>query len=179
MKYLIRSFLSMWVTFRNLFRPPITELEFPVRRRDRADRYRTSFALVHDEHGEEACIGCKKCQMICPSEIITVIAGKKAESPVTGKSRGYLDDFTLDMNACIFCELCVQVCPTDAILMTRNAPSPAFSREDLVLTRDKLFANEPYVTWATASKLAEMQDPERGQEKSAGSEDESTAAEAG
>lgn len=178
MKYIYRSFLSMWVTFRNIFRKPVTDLQFPRTRRERADRYRTSFALVHDEHGEEACIACKKCQMICPSDIITVVAGKKAESPRTGKSRGYLDDFTLDMNACIFCELCVQVCPTDAILMTRNAPRPEFSREDLFLTREKLFANEPMVTWATATKLAEMQDPDRGQDKPASAGEESTEAEA-
>ena len=63
--------------------------------------------------------------------------------------------------ACIFCELCVQVCPTDAILMTRTPHKPGFAREDLLLTMDRLYANEPHVTWGKASLLLEMQDPKR------------------
>ena len=65
------AFWSLLVTLKNLFRKPTTDRHFPKIVRSRADRYRTSFALVHDEHGEEACIACKKCQIICPSFIIT------------------------------------------------------------------------------------------------------------
>jgi len=151
----------MWVTLINLLRKPTTDTGFPLNPRPRPERYRTSFALVHDEDKEEACIACAKCEMICPSQIITVTPGKKRESPATGKKRGYLDDFTLDLQACIFCELCVQVCPTDAILMTRSPHRPGFAREDLLLTMDRLYANEPHVTWGTASLLLEMQDPKR------------------
>ena len=162
MRHFWRAFWSLWVTLKNLFRKPTTDRHFPKVVRPRADRYRTSFALVHDEHGEEACIACKKCQIICPSFIITVDPDVKRESPMTGQKRGYLKDFTLDLQACIFCELCVQVCPTDAILMTRTPWTPGYCREDLVLTMDKLYANEADVTWATATLLMEMQDPDKG-----------------
>ena len=103
----------------NLFRRPVT-VEFPKVIRPRAERYRSSFALLHEEDGDEACIGCLQCERICPSQVIAIKAGGKRESPISGKKRGYADDFVLDLNACIYCELCVQVCPTDAIVMTRE-----------------------------------------------------------
>ncbi|MCA9546410.1 MAG: 4Fe-4S binding protein [Myxococcales bacterium] len=163
MRVLTASLRAMGVTLRNLFRTPTT-VEYPDVIRPRSERHRVSFALVHDEHGEEACIGCMACERICPSTVITVVPDAKRESPVTGKKRGYLKDFTLDLQACIVCELCVQVCPTDAILMTREPETPGFTREDLVLTMDKLYANEKAktVTWGNATKLNEMQDPKRG-----------------
>jgi NADH-quinone oxidoreductase subunit I len=162
MGYFSDGFRALAVTMRNAFRTPTT-VHYPVQKRERAERYRNSFALVHEENGDEACVGCVQCERICPSDVITVIAEKK-DSPMTGKRRGYAKDFTLDLNACIFCELCVQVCPTDAILMLRVPETPAYRREDLVLTMDKLYENEKRpLTWGTATKLMEMQDPKRGQ----------------
>jgi NADH-quinone oxidoreductase subunit I len=138
-------------------------VHYPAEKRVRAERYRNSFALLHDAEGDELCVGCVQCEKICPSDVITVIAEKK-DSPVTGKRRGYAKDFSLDLNACIFCELCVQVCPTDAIIMTRAPETPAYAREDLVLTMERLYENENAKppAWGTATKLMEMQDPKRG-----------------
>ena len=155
------SFDNLAVNLRNIFRPKNTEALPWEETRERSARYRASFALVHNEHGEEACIGCKMCEKICPSDIITVEAGGRKESPVTGKKRGYCSDFILDLNACIVCELCVQVCPEDAILMLKVQEAPGFQREDLVLTMDKLYENEKLgaTTWATGAKLIEMQAP--------------------
>lgn len=163
MSYVVDSLQALATTLRNVFRKPTT-VEFPAESRKRPERSRVSFALVHDEHGEEACIGCFLCEKICPSDVITVKAAAKRVSEVTGKKRGYCEDFTLDLNACIYCELCVQVCPTDAILMTSTHQAPTFSREGLVLTMAKLYENEKdaTATWATGSKLLEMQDPARG-----------------
>ena len=165
MGYFLDSLRSLGMTMRNVFRKPTT-VEFPKEQRERSERYRTSFALLHDAEGDELCVGCLQCERICPSQIITVTAEKK-DSPVTGKRRGYATDFVLDLNACIYCELCVQVCPTDAIVMTRVPESPAYSREALCLTMDKLYANEhdKPATWGTATKLMDMQDPKRGQPK--------------
>ncbi len=157
----LASFDNLAVNFRNLFRAKNTEALPWKEKRERSARYRASFALVHNEHGEEACIGCKMCEKICPSEIISVTAGGRKESPATGKKRGYCDDFTLDLNACIICELCVQVCPEDAILMLKVQEEPGYNREALVLTMDKLYENEKLgaTTWATGAKLIEMQAP--------------------
>jgi NADH-quinone oxidoreductase subunit I len=161
--YLFDSLRALAFTMKSTFRKPVT-VHYPAEKRERAERYRNSFALLHDAEGDEACVGCLQCEKICPSQIITIVAEKK-ESPVTGKRRGYATDFTLDLNACIFCELCVQVCPTDAIVMCRTPETPGYRREDLVLTMDRLYANEKErpLAWGRASNLMGMQDPKRGE----------------
>ncbi len=166
MGYVSATFKSFGITLRNLFRTPTT-VEYPAVKRQRADRMRASFALLHSEAGEELCIGCKFCEWICPSQVIAITATPKRESTFTGKKRGYAEDFTLNLQACIICELCIQVCPEDAIVMTRETEVPGFDREDLVLTMDKLYANEKGLpkAWSTGSILMEMQSPTRGQEK--------------
>jgi NADH-quinone oxidoreductase subunit I len=165
MGYFTDGLRALAFTMRSTFRKPTT-VHYPREKRQRAERYRNSFALLHDAAGDEACVGCLQCEKICPSDVITVVAEKK-ESPVSGKRRGYAKDFTLDLNACIFCELCVQVCPTDAIIMTRSPETPGYSREELVLTMDRLYQNETDKppAWGKATNLMEMQDPKRGAAK--------------
>jgi len=159
MRYLTDTLRALVTTLVNVFRRPVT-VQFPVEIRPRADRFRTSFALLHDEQGDELCIGCLQCERICPSQVIRIVQAPKRESKVTGKKRGWADDFTLDLAACIFCELCVQVCPADAIVMTKAAEEPTFTREDLVLTMEKLYANEKTkpASWANGTRLMAMQE---------------------
>ncbi|MCP4806884.1 MAG: 4Fe-4S dicluster domain-containing protein, partial [Proteobacteria bacterium] len=158
---------ALVATFRTIFRPTTTTPLPWKGERERSERYRATFALVHNELGEEACIGCKMCEKICPSQVITVVPAGRKESPVTGKKRGYCADFTLDLNACLVCELCVQVCPEDSILMLRAREPVGFSREALVLTMDKLYANEKLekLAWHSGSVFGEMQDPKKGMPK--------------
>jgi NADH-quinone oxidoreductase subunit I len=159
MGYLTDALKALATTMRNAFRKPTT-VEFPDVIRPRADRYRASFALPDDEHGELACIGCLACERICPSQVIKMKTVGKRESPVTGKKRAYVDAFVLDLSACIQCELCVQVCNSDAIYMVREPEVPAYSREDLVLDLDKLRANakDKTAAWGRGTVLQEMQE---------------------
>jgi len=162
MRHFFQVFSATGATLRQMFQPVVT-VQYPKVIRPRGERYRASFALTHEPSGEESCIACSLCELICPSNVITVTPGEKRVSEVTGKKRGYLADYTLDATACIFCELCVQVCPTDSIVMTRVPAKPAYAREDLVLTMDKLYANEKAVplAWSNGTRLCEMQDPAR------------------
>ena len=156
----IGAFSSLGVSIREAFRPKTTTPLPWKGERPRSDRYRASFALTHDEHGDENCIGCKMCENICPSGVITVTAAPKRESPHTGKKRGWHEDFTLDLNACIICELCVQVCPTDSIIMVRSQEEPGYDRNQLLLTKDKLYANEKKaLSWSSGTVLVDMQSP--------------------
>ena len=163
MSYLADTWKALVTSMVNALRRPVT-VQYPAEVRTRSERYRTTFALLHEENGDEACIGCLQCERICPSVVIAIKQAPKRESPFTGKKRGYAEDFTLDLEACIYCELCVQVCPTDAIVMCRTPETPGFFREDLVLTMDKLYANEKNrpASWGTGTRLMEMQDPARG-----------------
>ncbi len=160
MGYLLETLRALRTTLRTAFRPPTT-VEFPAVVRPRADRFRASFELPDDEHGEVACIACLACERICPSQVIKMKSGGKRESPVTGKKRAYVDEFVLDLSACIQCELCIQVCNSDAIRMTREPEVPVLCREDLVLDLERLRENAKRKTasWGKGSMLQEAQEP--------------------
>ena len=162
----IDAFQALKTTITNVFRKPQT-VEFPKVVRPRAARYRASFALPDDEHGEIACIACLACERICPSQVIKMKSGGKRESPVTGKKRAYVDEFILDLGACIQCELCVQVCNSDAIIMVREPEKPAYSREELVLDIEKLRANAKLKTaaWGKGTLLQDAQEPPKVEKK--------------
>lgn len=151
---------SLLTVLRNGLHPPVT-VQYPAELRPRAPRYHTSFALLHDETGDERCIGCLACERICPSKVITIQQAPKRESPSTGKKRGYAAELTIDLSACLVCELCVQVCPEDALVMLRVPTPPSFTREDLVLTMPRLYENEKKseAGWATGTRLMQMQEP--------------------
>ncbi len=59
------------------------------------------FAVFSKKVDKDACIGCKLCEKVCPSEAIAVKAeDKKAE---------------ISSTLCLQCTNCQQVCPKDAI----------------------------------------------------------------
>jgi NADH-quinone oxidoreductase subunit I len=145
---------AMGVTLRNLFRKPVT-VQYPDVQRSYPDRFRGILALVYEKDtGEEACIGCRLCEYICPPQVIKV-------EMLKAEKRNYAKTFTLELYACEFCELCVQVCPTDAIVMMKSFDLAAADRRDLLLDKDRLHALglsfEP--SWATGNRLRDMQAP--------------------
>jgi NADH-quinone oxidoreductase subunit I len=147
-------FMAMRVTFVNLFRKPVT-VHYPDVTRKYPERYRGLLALVYDkETGEEACIGCRLCEYICPPQVIKV-------EMLKSEKRNYAKTFTLELYACEFCELCVQVCPTDAIVMMKSFDMPTADRREMLLDKDRLHAiglkYEP--SWATGNLLRDMQTP--------------------
>ncbi len=147
---------ALGVTLLNLFRKPVTVM-YPREKRPLPERFRGILALTRNpETGEENCIGCRLCELICPSRIIKVVPEKR-------EKRTYAKTFELNLQACIFCELCVQVCPTDAIVMRKASEIAFFNREDLILNKEKLLKNEELYpeSWATGNKLRAMQTPPR------------------
>jgi NADH-quinone oxidoreductase subunit I len=153
----IRAVLrAMKVTLVNLFRKPVT-VHYPDVERKYPDRYRGLLALVYEEEtGEEACIGCRLCEYVCPPAVIKV-------EMLKGEKRNYAKSFSLELYACEFCELCVQVCPTDAIVMTRSFDLPTTDRREMLLDKDRLHALgvQHQASWAKGTLLREMQGPPR------------------
>jgi NADH-quinone oxidoreductase subunit I len=176
---IIRAVLAgMRVTLRNLFRKPVT-VHYPEKPRPYPDRYRGLLALVYEKDtGEEACIGCRLCEMVCPPAVIKVEMLKADKS--LGQTRNYAKTFSLELYACEFCELRVQVCPTDAIVMMQSFDMATADRREMLLDKDRLHAIglQHTQSWATGNRLRDMQGPpkaarpdeiaRKGHEKEAG-----------
>ena len=79
MGHFIDSIRAMGTTLRNFLRPPVT-VEYPTVIRPRPERHRVSFALLIDETGDEACIGCLQCERICPSKVEAGIESDRQEA---------------------------------------------------------------------------------------------------
>jgi NADH-quinone oxidoreductase subunit I len=144
----------MHVTLRNLFRKPVTQM-YPEQPRPYPDRFRGVLALVYEkETGEEACIGCRLCEYICPPQVIKV-------EMLKAEKRNFAKTFTLELYACEFCELCVQVCPTDAIIMMKSFDMSTADRRELLLDKDRLhqIGLKFQPSWATGNLLRDMQTP--------------------
>lgn len=154
---IVRAVLrAMKVTFLNLFRKPVT-VHYPDAERTYPERYRGLLALVYEEDtGEEACIGCRLCEYVCPPAVIKV-------EMLKSEKRNYAKSFSLELYACEFCELCVQVCPTDAIVMTRSFDMATTDRRELLLDKDRLHAlgRQHQPSWAKGTLLRDMQGPPR------------------
>jgi NADH-quinone oxidoreductase subunit I len=146
---------AMQVTLLNLFRKPVT-VHYPDQTRAYPDRYRGLLALVYDKTGEEACIGCRLCEYVCPPAVIKV-------EMLKGEKRNYAKTFSLELYACEFCELCVQVCPTDAIVMLKSFDLSTGDRRQLLLDKDRLHAlgRQHQPSWATGNLLRAMQAPQK------------------
>ena len=152
---IVRAVLrAMRVTLVNLFRKPVT-VHYPDKTRAYPDRYRGLLALVYEKDtGEEACIGCRLCEYVCPPAVIKV-------EMLKGEKRNYAKTFSLELYACEFCELCVQVCPTDAIVMMKSFDLSTADRRELLLDKDRLHAIglQHQQSWATGNLLRDMQTP--------------------
>jgi len=118
------------LTFRHLFRPPIT-VQYPEERLTPAPRFRGNM-LVWDE---EACIACRACARACPVSIID-IETKKAEKGLT------VEKLEIDFGRCLFCGLCVEACPKEALFMSRDYELASYKRGQLVVTKEQFIAAE-------------------------------------
>lgn len=124
---------GMALTGRHLFRRKIT-IQFPEEKTPQSPRFRGLHALRRYPNGEERCIACKLCEVICPAMAITIESDQRED----GSRR--TTRYDIDLTKCIFCGFCEEACPVDAIVETRIFEYHGEKRGDLYYTKQMLLA---------------------------------------
>lgn len=139
LKKILKSFLliellqGLKVTWKYFLKNKITIL-YPEEEIPKSDRFRGLHALMKYDNGEERCIGCKLCEIICPAKAITIETAERADG-----SRRTIK-YEIDLFKCIFCGYCEEACPVDSIVQTEIYDYCFYDRNSCVITKDKLLA---------------------------------------
>tara|TARA_B100000287_G_scaffold435336_1_gene503147 strand:+ start:3096 stop:3581 length:486 start_codon:yes stop_codon:yes gene_type:complete len=128
---LLELFLGLKVTFLNIFKKKIT-LRYPEEKTPQSKLYRGLHALRRYENGEERCIGCKLCEVVCPALAITIDTEERNDG--TRRTTKY----DIDLFKCIYCGFCEEACPVDAIVETSVFEYCFDERKDSVLHKTDL-----------------------------------------
>lgn len=131
--FLLELFAGMRVTGRYLFGRKFT-VQYPEERAPLSPRFRGLHALRRYPNGEERCIACKLCEVVCPALAINIESEQRNDG--TRRTTRY----DIDLSKCIFCGLCEESCPVDSIVETRIYEYHGERREDLLMTKEKLLA---------------------------------------
>jgi NADH-quinone oxidoreductase subunit I len=125
------------VTFRHLFRKPVTQ-QYPEYKRPVYPRFRGRHRLHRHENGLEKCVGCSLCAAACPADCIRVVAAENTETERYSAGERYARIYEINMSRCIFCGYCELACPFDAITLGHDYELAEMSREAMVYSKDML-----------------------------------------
>ncbi len=138
---------GLMLTGRYMFKKKIT-VEYPEERTPLSPRFRGEHALRRYESGEERCIACKLCEVVCPALAITIESEEREDG--TRRTTRY----DIDMTKCIYCGLCQEACPVDAIVETQAFEFATETHAELYYTKDKLLDNGDRYESLIAANLA-------------------------
>ena len=145
--FLWELLVGLSLTGRVLFKKKIT-VEYPEEKTPLSPRFRGLHALRRYESGEERCIACKLCEVVCPALAIVIESEERADG--SRRTTRYDIDFT----KCIYCGLCQEACPVDAIVETQEFEYSTETRAALYYTKDMLLANGDRYEKQIAANLA-------------------------
>ncbi len=141
LRYVLALLRGMGVTFRYLFRPPVT-VAYPEEKTPVAARFKGRHWLTRYADGLERCIGCELCVIVCPSQAISVQAAENTPEHQVSRGERYAADFQINMLRCIFCGFCEEACPTGAIVLGQDYELAGYTRAEMIYTKPLL--TEPY-----------------------------------
>lgn len=129
--FLIELLKGMMVTGRHLFQDKFT-LFYPDEHAPQSPRFRGLHALRRYPNGEERCIACKLCEVVCPALCITIDSVLREDG--TRRAARY----DIDLFKCVYCGFCEEACPVDAIVMTRIHEFHFEQRGEEIIHKDDL-----------------------------------------
>jgi len=132
--FLWELLIGLSVTGRYLFKKKIT-IQYPEERTPLSPRFRGLHALRRYESGEERCIACKLCEVVCPATAIWI----ESEEREDGSRR--TTRYDIDFSKCIYCGFCQEACPVDAIVETQEFEYSCETRDGLYYDKEMLLAN--------------------------------------
>jgi NADH-quinone oxidoreductase subunit I len=135
----VGSLKGFAVTFRQLFRKPITE-QYPEYKRPVYPRFRGRHRLHTFKNGLEKCVGCSLCAAACPADCIRVVPAENTPEHRVSAGERYARIYEINLSRCIFCGYCELACPFDAITLGNEFEISEYSRDDLIYTKDMLLA---------------------------------------
>ncbi|WP_119343654.1 NADH-quinone oxidoreductase subunit NuoI [Facilibium subflavum] len=137
------------VTGKHLFTRKVT-VQYPDEKTPQSGRFRGLHALRRYENGEERCIACKLCEVVCPALAITI----EAEPREDGSRR--TTKYEIDLFKCIYCGFCEESCPVDSIVETRIFEYHFENRGENIMTKAKLLAiGDEYEEQIAADRAAD------------------------
>ena len=147
--FLVEIVRGFALTLRYMFTMPRVTINYPYEKGPLSPRFRGQHALRRYPNGEERCIACKLCEVVCPAQAITIEAAPRAD----GSRR--TTRYDIDMTKCIYCGLCEEACPVDSIVEGPNFEYGTQTRAELFYTKDKLLENGDVWEAQIAANLAE------------------------
>ena len=139
MKNFLRTFL-LWellkglsLTGRHLFSRKIT-IQYPEEKTPKSVRHRGLHALRRYPNGEERCIACKLCEVVCPALAITIESEQRSDG--TRRTTRY----EIDLFKCIYCGFCEEACPVDSIVETNITDFHFEHRGEQIFNKHQLLA---------------------------------------
>lgn len=133
---------GLLIVLKYMFKKPVT-LRYPEEKRKLPVRSRGRHYLTKWNDGLERCVGCELCAIVCPSQAIYVKAAANLPDEVHSHGERYASDFQINMLRCIFCGYCEEACPTGAIVLGNDYELSAFSRLELIYTKEMLTEEKP------------------------------------
>ncbi len=121
------------LTGKHLFSKKIT-IQYPEEKTPKSVRHRGLHALRRYPNGEERCIACKLCEVVCPALAITI------ESEVRADGTRRTTRYDIDLFKCIYCGFCEEACPVDSIVETDITDFHFEHRGEQIFNKQKLLA---------------------------------------